>query len=130
MYTMIICHWAILHYNMSFQTIPGRSDGVFRWFPALSEDQEKNCRIHQNYLVAFTLSDLACHPQVWLKGLKMKSLRRCYPSSERMDQSDACKHYFGIRLCVRAKLVSEQSHFKFQGRRDSDFGPANGIPYL
>ena len=31
MYIMIICHWAILHYNkcMSFQTIVGRSDGVF-----------------------------------------------------------------------------------------------------
>ena len=38
---MIICHWAILHYNMSFQIIAGRSDGVFWWFPALSEDQEK-----------------------------------------------------------------------------------------
>ena len=43
---------AILHYNMSFQTIGGRSDGVFWWFAALSEDQEKNCWIHQNYLVA------------------------------------------------------------------------------
>ena len=29
MYIMIICHWAILHYNMSFKTIAGRSDGVF-----------------------------------------------------------------------------------------------------
>ena len=38
---MIICHEAILHYNMSFKTIAGRSDGVFWWFPALSEDQEK-----------------------------------------------------------------------------------------
>ena len=37
---MIICHWAILHYNMSFKTIAGRSDGVFWWFPALSEDQK------------------------------------------------------------------------------------------
>ena len=54
MYIMIICHWAILHYNMSFQVIAGRSDGVFWWFPALSEDQEKICRIHQNYLVALT----------------------------------------------------------------------------
>ena len=54
MYIMIICHWAILHYNMSFKTIAGRSDGVFWWFPALSEDQEKNCRIHQNYLVALS----------------------------------------------------------------------------
>ena len=53
MYIMIICHWAILHYNMSFKTIAGRSDGVFWWFPALSEDQEeKNGWIHQNYLVA------------------------------------------------------------------------------
>ena len=52
MYRMIICHWAILHYNLSFKTIAGRSDGVFWWFPALSEDQEKICRIHQNYLVA------------------------------------------------------------------------------
>ena len=39
---MIICHGATLHYNMSFKTIAGRSDGVFWWFPALSEDQEKN----------------------------------------------------------------------------------------
>ena len=45
----------MLHYNMSFKTIAGRSDGVFWWFPALSEDQEKNCRIHPNYLVALTL---------------------------------------------------------------------------
>ena len=37
---------------MSFKTIAGRSDGVFWWFPALSEDQEKNCWLHQNYLVA------------------------------------------------------------------------------
>ena len=44
MYVMIICHWAILHYNMSFKTIAGRSDGVLRWFPTLSEDQEKNCQ--------------------------------------------------------------------------------------
>ena len=36
---MIICHGAILHYNMSFKTIAGRSDGVFWWFLALSEDQ-------------------------------------------------------------------------------------------
>ena len=42
MYIMIICHWTILHYNMPFQTIAGRSDGVFWWFPALSEDQERN----------------------------------------------------------------------------------------
>ena len=50
MYVMIICHWVILHYNMSFKTIAGRSDGVFWWFPALSEDQEKISVIHQNYL--------------------------------------------------------------------------------
>ena len=35
-------------------TFSGRSDGVFWWFPALSEDQEKICWIHQNYLVALT----------------------------------------------------------------------------
>ena len=29
MYIMIICHWAILHYNISFKTIAGRYDGVF-----------------------------------------------------------------------------------------------------
>ena len=29
MYIMIICHGAILHCNMSFKTIAGRSDGVF-----------------------------------------------------------------------------------------------------
>ena len=54
MYIMIICHWAILHYNMSFKTIAGRSDGVFFWYPALSEDQEFFFffLIHQNYLVA------------------------------------------------------------------------------
>ena len=37
---MKICHWAILHYNMSFKTIAGTPDGVFWWFPALSEVQE------------------------------------------------------------------------------------------
>ena len=54
MYIVIICHWAILHCNLSFKAIAGRSDGVFWWFPALSEDQEKICQIHQNYLVALT----------------------------------------------------------------------------
>ena len=29
LYIMIICHWAILHCNMSFKTIAGRSDDVF-----------------------------------------------------------------------------------------------------
>ena len=52
MYIMIICHCAILHYHMSFKTIAWMSGGVFWWFPALSEDQEKICWIHQNYLVA------------------------------------------------------------------------------
>ena len=41
MYIMIICHRTILHYNMSFKIIAGRSDGVFWWFSALSEDQEE-----------------------------------------------------------------------------------------
>ena len=36
MYIMIICHWAILHYNMSFKTIAGRSDDVFLNSPKLS----------------------------------------------------------------------------------------------
>ena len=36
-----------LHCNMSFKTTAGRSDGVFCWFPALSEDQEKIGRILQ-----------------------------------------------------------------------------------
>ena len=48
MYIMIICHWAILYYNISFKTIAGRSDCVFWWFPALSEDQvKKKIRNHQ-----------------------------------------------------------------------------------
>ena len=38
--------------NIAFKTIAGRSDGVFWWFPALSEDQQKKSWIHQNYLVA------------------------------------------------------------------------------
>ena len=42
---------------MSFKTIAGRSDGIFFWFPALSDDQEKICRIHQNYLVALREQD-------------------------------------------------------------------------
>ena len=48
MYIMIISHWAILHYNMPF-------DGVFWWFPALSEDQEEKLSNSQNYLVALKL---------------------------------------------------------------------------
>ena len=43
---------------MTFQTIAGRSDGVFWWFPTLSEDQENFCWIHQNYLVALYLSHI------------------------------------------------------------------------
>ena len=43
---------------MSFKTIAGRFDGVFYWFPALYEDQEKICRIHQNYLVALIVLNL------------------------------------------------------------------------
>ena len=47
---------------MSFKTIAGMSDGVFWWFPALSEDQEeKNSWIHQNYLVALS-SARDCKP--------------------------------------------------------------------
>ena len=61
MYIMIICHWAILHYNMSFQTFAGRSDGVFWWFLALSEDQEKNCLSNSPKLsCGFKLNK--CHP--------------------------------------------------------------------
>ena len=37
---------------MSFKTIAWMSGGIFWWFPALSEDQETICWIHQNYLVA------------------------------------------------------------------------------
>ena len=67
MYIMIICNSAILHYNMSFKTIARRSDGVFWWFPALSEDQEEiNCRIHQNYLVVLRLGYILLPSQRWL----------------------------------------------------------------
>ena len=48
---------------MSFQIIAGRNDGVFWWFPALSEDQEKNSWIHQNYIVALTVSYNICKTQ-------------------------------------------------------------------
>ena len=55
MYIMIICHGLQIYcITLSFKTIAGRSDGVFWWFPALFEDQEKTCWIHQNYLVALT----------------------------------------------------------------------------
>ena len=51
---------------MSFQTIAEWSDGVFWWFPALSEDQEKICQIHQNYLVALTKTPLHLNLQLKL----------------------------------------------------------------
>ena len=57
------CHWTILHYNMSSKTIAGRSDGVFWWLPALSEDQEKNCQIHQNYFCGFKWKSKKFHVQ-------------------------------------------------------------------
>ena len=54
MYIMIICHWAILHYNMSF-TIPKLEEGLM----VISDDflhflkiKKKNGWIHQKYLVA------------------------------------------------------------------------------
>ena len=68
MYIMIICHWAILHYNMSFKTIAGRSDGVLWWFHALSKDQENFCRIHQNYLVALKFKSYTYEPHYWHEG--------------------------------------------------------------
>ena len=44
---------------MHFKTIAGRSDGVLRRFPTLSEDQDFVVgRIHQNYLVALTPTGL------------------------------------------------------------------------
>ena len=36
---------------MSFKTIAGRFNGAFRWYGALSEDQENFYQIYQNYLV-------------------------------------------------------------------------------
>ena len=37
---------------MSFKTNFGGFNGAFWWFDVLFEDRDKNCRIHQNYLVA------------------------------------------------------------------------------
>ena len=72
---MIICHGAILHYNMSFKTIAGRSDGVFWWYPALYEDQEKNCWIHQIYLVALICLShiLQCISRMWNKAPHLRN---------------------------------------------------------
>ena len=72
MYIMIICHWAILHYNMSFKTTAGRSDGVFWWFPALSKDQEFFCWIHQNYLVALKFKSYRYQPHYWHEGTHVR----------------------------------------------------------
>ena len=81
MYMMIICHCAILYYNMSFKTIAWMSGGVFWWFPALSEDQENNCGIHQNYLVALTT--------VWFvvqSGIRLHTYRDDdFPRSRKTD---------------------------------------------
>ena len=54
MYIMIICHWAICFTTCHSKPFAGRSDDVFWWIPALFEDQEIFCQIHQNYLVALT----------------------------------------------------------------------------
>ena len=54
-YIGIFCYWVLLHLQyMSFKTIAGGFNGAFWWFGVLSEDREKNCWIHQNYLVALT----------------------------------------------------------------------------
>ena len=50
---MIICHWAYCITVCHSKQLQEGLMGVFWWFPALSEDQEKICRIHQNYLVAY-----------------------------------------------------------------------------
>ena len=51
-YIGIFCYWVLLHYNMSFKTIAGGSNGAFWWYGPLSEDREKFKQIYQNYLVA------------------------------------------------------------------------------
>ena len=45
---------------MSFKTIAGRSDGVFWWFPALSEDQEKKMLNSPKLSCGFKLASY-CH---------------------------------------------------------------------
>ena len=72
---MIICHCAILHYHMSFKTIAWMSGGVFWWFPALSEDQEKTCWIHQNYLAALTHFRYCTTPRLFSHDSKVRNLK-------------------------------------------------------
>ena len=93
MYILIICYWAILHYTMSFKTIAGRSDGVFWWFSALSEDQEKICRIHPNYLVAL----------IWPNHIKTNSIISFLEKHDKHLVSYNCKiqgvYYFVLHWC-------------------------------
>ena len=117
MYKIIIYHWAILHYNMPFQTIAGRSNGIFWWFPALSEDKEKNCRIHQNYLVALT--------KIWKKSTKNVKCHFLYKLNVNTSQmwrwefvSNRCKfHHQSLILPEQSSRKSEVNargtHIKF-----------------
>ena len=60
-YIMIICHWAILHYNMSFKTIAGRSDGCFLMISCTFwRSTKKIVEFTKTTLVALTL-----HQIIW-----------------------------------------------------------------
>ena len=43
---------------MSIKTIAGGFKGAFWWYGPLSEDQEKEFKIYQNYLVALNINSM------------------------------------------------------------------------
>ena len=58
MYIGIFCYWVLLHYNMSFKTIPGSFTGVSDGIVHFLKIEKKVRLIHQNYLVALTFKIL------------------------------------------------------------------------
>ena len=119
MYIIVICHWAILHYNMSFKTIAGRSDGVFWWFPALSEDQEKICWIHQNYLVAliselYNFPDITTYFQLWGLQKIMHMYHFCFNNTHIAISWSSHSSFSLLTLFIQCQSCSPQNNQKYK----------------
>ena len=110
MYIMIICHWAILHYNMSFKTIAGRSDGVFLFcddFLHFLEIKKKLLNSPKYLLVTSTIFFLI--------------FRKCRKSSENTIRPSCNCLEWHIVMAICPKANCHYVHNLWQSlRRDSE----------
>ena len=94
----------VLHYNMLFKTIAGRSDGVFWWFPTLSEDQDFFLSNSPKLSCGFKCSFQIDRILVWIH----RSFHHTIPPSTKWPPPPPLFLYFFISNSCAAK--SEFSH--------------------